>query len=349
MQGSANFPREIRVYVRDTQWHLIPDSRIECFENDVLRGTVEHSDGHASFFPADANSVVRINVDYKGKRQTLTLAVDERQCTFQFSEVSGATVTQADPTSQPGPLWRNPTVVAAVITGIVTLVGVYFAYIYKSASTEIHLAVYVKDATTGRPLSRAMVTLQRASRREPRIADDRGMARFVIAKDLDKDLTINAEAAGYQDGTLAYDAPSHDDNVELPLTPLPQPNATQPKPAITAKRPAPAVPSAPSGTWQVEVSGDPSLLHVEGGVFVFSPQPDGNILISGKVRLDGVDTALEGHAGRQNREIFLTFAGKSSVAPWNGTGQFDLLPNNRMSGHITNSSGAAVPITLKKP
>lgn len=349
MPGSANFPREIRVYVRDAQGHLLPNSRIEYFENDVLRGTVEHSDGHASFFPADANSVVKIKIDYNGEGQTLTLAVDEHQCTFQFPEVSGATMTQADPTSQTSPLWRNPTVVAAVITGMVALVGVYFAYIYKSASAEIHLAVYVKDATTGRPLSRAMVTLQRASRREPRIADDRGMARFVITKDVDKDLTINAEATGYQDSTLAYDAPSHDENVELPLTPLPLPKAAQPTPAVPAKRPALAVASAPSGTWQVEISGDPGLLHVEGGVFVFSPQPDGNILISGKVRLDGVDTTLEGHAGRQNKELFLTFIGKSSVAPWNGTGEFDLLPNNRMSGHITNSSGAAVAITLRKP
>lgn len=335
MNSTKRFERAIRVDVRDADGRLLEDTTISFTEDDKDRGKVLHTDGHSTLNPQRENSIIGVTVEHGGVSQSRKLALEQTQCSFVFANV------RRQPDGNQGSSFRSPTVIAAVITGLVALAVGYWQFVYKSEST-VQLAVYVKDAATMRPIARAEVTLERASRHEPRTADDQGTARFKIVKGIDKDLRVTARAIGYNDSTLSIDAPITDDNVELKLTG----KTRSPAPPTTGGKTVAL--EVPNGTWQVMMVGDPALQRVSSGTFAFSPQPAGAIIVTGRFLLDGIETRLEGTAGKQNAQVFIKFNAKAGAGQWAGQGNLEIVGPNRMKGHLTDQTGKEVPVVLKK-
>lgn len=340
---APTFPREIRVYARDADERPLLGSTISFFEDGKPRGKVVGSDGHATFAPARPESEIAVTVEYEGRRETRTLTLKQDNITIIFREVRQGGAPPAPPPAPPAPsVWRNPTVVAAAIAAVAALVGAYWQFIYKpaqAAPTEVTLAVFVKEAGSGRPIPRADVTLQRTSRAEPRMADDLGTARFRVVPGVDRELSVTARASGYQDRTQSVDVPERDANVEVALMARPAP------------APGPAAPAAasPSGTWQLQGSGDPALQRTGVGNFDFAPQSDGRILVRARFVLDGAPVELEGVAQRQNTQLFLKFSARSAAQPWpDGSGTLQGVGTSQLRGFITDAKGAQVALLLKK-
>lgn len=355
MSVPPTFPREIRVYARDADERPLLGSTISFFEDGKPRGKVVGSDGHATFAPVRAESEIVVTVDYEGHKETRTLTLKQDNITFVFREVrQGAATPPATPVPPPDPppvsLWRNPTVVAASIAAIAALLGTYWQFIYKpgrAAPNEVTLAVFVKDASTGRPIPRADVTLQRTRRNEPRMADDLGTSRFRIVPAADRELSVTARASGYQDKTQSIDVPDRDANVEVSLAPssVPPPVAAS---AATRGPTATTAPS-PSGTWQLQGVGDPSLQRMGVGNFEFAPQSDGRILVRARFTLDGAAVELDGVANRQNTQLFLKFKVRSPTPAWSdGTGTLQGVGTNQLRGFITDAKDAHIALLLRK-
>ena len=352
------FGREIRVYVRDAKNQLLPGTRIEWTENGSPRGTIEFSDGHATLSPAEPESIIEVRVEYKNEQQTRKLAVEQTDCTFHYAQqnIAGPTtdsVNQEEKTS----LYKNPVVIAATIAAIASLIVGYFQYFKPTASAEVMLAVFVKDAISGRPVPRAEVILQRASRREPGVTDDEGTARFQINKNVERDIVVSAHAAGYKDATLSYDAPTQDYHVELSLIPqsppkvVPQTSAPEApshasKPRAASKPPLSTLP--PTGTWKIKLVGDIGAQRAKEGSFVFTPQPDERLLLSARVEIDDAQVNISGQAARQHQIYFITFDASSGDASWTGRGELVMLDNKNMRGHITDAAGIEIPIQLQQ-
>ena len=229
----------------------------------------------------------------------------------------------------------------------------YWQFIYKPAQStpnEVKLAVFVKDASSGRPIPLAEVTLQRTSLNEPQTTDNLGTVRFKIIPGADRDLRVTARASGYQDKTQIIDVPQRDANVEVSLAPASAPpsvGASAPPPRLVAG--AGSAP-APSGTWQLQGNGDPALQRIGVGNFDFAPQSDGRTLVRARFALDGAAVELDGVATRQNTQLFLKFSARSPAQSWSdGTGTLQGVGTNQLRGFITDAKGVQVPLLLKKP
>lgn len=339
MSATPAFPREIRVYARDADELPLLGSTMSFVEDGKPRGKVVGSDGHATFTPVRAESEIVVTVEYEGRKETRTLGSRQDNITIVFRDVRLGTAAPADPA--PAGVWRNPTVVAAAIAALAALIGAYWQYIYKpaqAAPNEVTLAVFVKDAGTGRPIPLADVTLQRTSRNEPRMADDLGTARFRIVRGADRELSVTARANGYRDKTQSIDAPERDASVEVSLA--------------AAGAPAPSAATAlasPSGTWQLQGVGDPGLQRMGVGNFEFAPQPDGRILVRARFTLDGAAVDLDGVANRQNNQLFLKFSARSPTQSWSdGKGTLQGVGTNQLRGFITDAKDAQIALLLKK-
>jgi hypothetical protein len=82
---TPQFNRQVLVYVRDADNHLVEGSTIRWKENGQDRGSIEHSDGHGTLTPVHQDSIVEVTVEYDGLQpQTRTLAVDQTSCTIVF-------------------------------------------------------------------------------------------------------------------------------------------------------------------------------------------------------------------------------------------------------------------------
>ena len=344
-------PNEIHVRVRRADGALLSGAAIHWTEDGSDRGGTDSSEGHMTLHPASPSSIVEVRVSYDGKVQSRKLAVDQTVCDFNYPNVLPPSPASAGPPSSPPanvPLWRNPVVVAAVIALVGTIIVGWWQFGPRpksetvTKSETVMLLVYVKDDATGSPIRRAKVTLQSSAMPAPKLADDYGRAEFRLPKGKDSSVDISASAQGYEDATLAIrelvadrqiDLPMHKARVAAPVTP-----PTSPK----------SVAAAPSGTWQVQISGDPALKRIRSGTFDFAPVPDGRFAVRGRLVLDGAAVDLEGTAARQNNRVFVQFKAQAEARTWNGEGQFDLR-GNVMDGTLTDAQRQAVGVTLRKP
>ena len=352
MAKQRGTPNEIHVRVRRADGALLNGAAIHWTEDGIDRGGTDSSEGHMTLHPASPTSIVEVKVSYDGKVQSRKLAVDQTICDFSYNDVlppapAGPPVSGALPVNVP--LWRNPAVVAAIIALIGTILvgwwqfGPRFTTGPVAKSETVTLIVYVKDDATGVPVPRAKVTLQSSAMPAPKFADDYGRAEFQLAKGKDSSLDIGASAQGYDNATLAIRELVADRQVELPMRKV---RVTAP-PVTPPSGPKPAA-AAPSGTWQVQISGDPALKRIQSGTFDFAPVPDGRFTVRGRFVLEGAAVELDGTASRQNNRVFVQFKAQTEARTWNGEGQFDL-KGNEMLGTLTDAQRQAVGVTLRKP
>jgi len=82
---TRQFNRQVLVYVRDADNHLVEGSTIKWKENGQDRGSIDPSDGHGTLTPVHQKSIVEVTVEYDGLQpETRTLAADQNNCTIVF-------------------------------------------------------------------------------------------------------------------------------------------------------------------------------------------------------------------------------------------------------------------------
>src|SRR5262249_10569939 len=104
------------------------------------------------------------------------------------------------------------------------------------------------------------------------------------------------------------------------------------------------------GTWEIMVTGPPSTVRVRRGAFQFTPQPDGEVLVSATFMCDGANCQLNGRANIvQSRRLFLKAnITTSEGGSWTSDANFERTMANHLSGRLTVKNGDDVPIELQK-
>jgi hypothetical protein len=351
-EEQREFPREIRVDIRDADGFLLRGSLVQWTEDGSARGQVDSQDGHATLQPASANSVIGVSATYAGEVKTAKLAADQLAWTFSFDTVHQS--TSAGMPVQPAPGLGQPTVppsargshtgaiIAALIGLVGTLLAAYWQYGHKAAPPDnVTLTVYVRDRANGKPVQLAEVRLESASGPQTEMADSGGAARFKVPRGVEDAKRVVANAAGYRDAALALRPLQGDEGVDVLLDAKPVAGASVP-PVIGFR-------NTPAGTWQVQMSGDPALRRVMSGTIAFSPQPDGVLLVTGSLLIDGIPTRIAGKAGQQGSQLFLDCDAEAGGQRWNAKGNLEMRAADRMRGHIRDSQGQDLPLELKKP
>jgi hypothetical protein len=357
-EEQREFPREIRVDVRDADGRLVRGALVQWTEDGSDRGCVDAQDGHATLQPVSANSIIEVSATYAGEVKTAKLAVTQSSWTFSFDTahqsaaagaplhpVPGHPAPDQPTTVAPAPGPRTGTIIAALIGLVGTLTAAYWQYGHKAAPPDsVTLTVYVKDRADGKPVQLAEVRLERASGPQTRMADNGGAARFKVSRGVEDAQRLVANAAGYRDAVLALRPLQGDEGIDVLL---------DAKPAVDASAPPPVRASGsrypPTGTWQVQMSGDPALRRVMSGTIAFSPQPDGVLLVSGSLSIDGIPTRIAGKAGQQGSQLFLDCDAEAGGQRWKAKGNLELRAADRMRGYIRDSQGQDLPLELKKP
>lgn len=353
------FPREIRVDIRDADGLLLRGSVVQWTEDQSDRGTVDAQDGHATLQPVSANSSIEVSATYAGEVKTAKLAGTQSTWTFSFDTVHQSTASGTPahsapapsepslptPAIPPGPGPGTGAIIAALIALVGTLTAAYWQYVHKAAPPDsATLTVYVKDRADGKPVQLAEVRLERASGPQTQMADSGGAARFKVLRGREDALRLVADAAGYKDAALTLSPLQGDEGIDVLL---------DAKPVVAASAPPPVRPNGarymPAGTWQVQMSGDPALRRVTSGTIAFSPQPDGALLVSGSLSIDGTSTRIVGKAGQQGGQIFLDCDAEAGGRRWNARGNLESRAADRMRGYIRDSQGQELPLELKKP
>ncbi len=345
-EEQREFPREIRVDIRDADGLLLRGSLVRWTEDGSDRGSVDAQDGHATLLPVSANSIIEVSATCAGEVKTAKLAVTQSTWTFSFDTVHQSTAPGQPTTVAPSALGpRTGTIIAALIGLVGTLLAAYWQYVHKAAPPDnVTLTVYVKDRANGKPVQLAEVRLERASGPQTQMADSGGAARFKVSRGVEDVQRLVANAAGYRDAAQTLRPLQGDEGIDVLLDAKPVGAASAPAPVRATGSRYP-----PAGTWQVQVSGDPALRRVMSGTIAFSPQPDGVLLVSGSLSVDGTPTRIAGKAGQQGSQLFLDCDAEAGGQHWNAKGNLELRAADRMRGYIRDSQGQELPLELKKP
>lgn len=346
MNAPLRRPNEIHVRVRGENGQLLAGAAIHWTEDGADRGGSDSSDGHMTLHPSSEGSIVEVTVSFEGREQKQKLAIEQTTCDIVYPN-GGRAKEEAAPlvpnSSSERSVWKTPVVVAAVVTAAAAVLVGWWQY-GSSSGGKVGLVVYVKDLSSGRPVPRARVALQSVDMPPPKLADDLGRAEFQLAKGKEKTFSVSARAQGYEDATISVTASEVDYQVELPMTAKPVAVA-----ASAGSRPgAPAFPM-PSGTWQVQASGDLGLKRVSGGTFEFSPVLNGLSTVRARLTLDDTAVTLDGQVSRQNNRLFFKFKAQSDASSWSGEGQFAMTAGNAMHGALSDGKKAQVAVQLRKP
>lgn len=129
------FNRQVLVYVRDADNHLVEGANIKFKEDGVDRGGVDNSDGHATYTLLREKGIVEVSFEYHGLGDTKRLAVEQQDWTFVLPDLH---VT---------PTWRNVMEkhFPAIIGVLFILVATILAFTFSSPSalqTHVILAVF---------------------------------------------------------------------------------------------------------------------------------------------------------------------------------------------------------------
>ncbi len=82
------FGRQILVYVRDADNHLVQGATIAWTVDGKDRGRIENSDGHGTLTIDTPTGIVEVSVEYDGKTlPTRRLAVDQQDCIFVIPDL----------------------------------------------------------------------------------------------------------------------------------------------------------------------------------------------------------------------------------------------------------------------
>lgn len=337
--------RLITIDVLDGSGKLLPGFNLQWWEDNKPRGTLTSSTGQARLEPVKGNSIVEIEVEYQGQPQRQKLAVTQQNWTFTYNSVNQppAQAPQPPPGNSGLASW-TPIIVALI--GLVGVLAVgYWQFGPKPEPTptprEVTLTIYVKNRSGG-AIPGAQVRLERSAGPETRGADGNGAARFTVAigpRDVSRAVVT---ATGFRENTQSVPAIERDTSLDVFLEPLPERSPPPSRPLANGV-------SVPSGTWQVQMSGNLALRRITAGSMLFSPQPDGGILFEGSITLDGAVARLRGKAGRQNTQLFLEFDAESGDRRWHGTGNLEGRQGKQMAGHVVDAAGREVPLELKQP
>lgn len=334
--------REIHVFVRDASGRLLDGSDIAYTEDGADRGGVPASDGHGVFRTPVFTSTITVTVTYGGEVKSRKLAVTEKECTIVFVNVHPPATPSPAPAPAPVPPpsggWLNSTVLAALVTGVLGLAGIYWQFIHKPAQEAV-LNVQVFDARSGQPLERAIVVLERVSTApQQKQTDGLGAVQFTVTRG-ESEMRLRAQADGFEHETRAVDAPQATVRVELQLRPK----------AVAVVPPPATAPSDPlRGTWLVVGNPNPVLNRLTDGSISFTPQADGRILVAGRFKLDKIETQIKGTAGRRNAQVFVEFEAAAGTSSWKGRGTWKLLGSQQLEGQIEDAKGEAVAVVLKR-
>lgn len=347
---------------RDANGALLAGSVFTWTEDGEDRGRIDPSDGHTTLRPTDKTSSVDITVSYEGRQKSKTLTPAETFCEFVFPDITLATPIPvptpapvpvpapapepaAPPPVGPGvPLWRNPTVVVALISAIPIVLGAYWQFVLRGSdkdADQVTVIVYVKDRSSHAPVPQATVLLEGVDPQSPAPVDSNGTAMFPLVKAKGKTVTIVADAPNYARGSLtlkASDQPSHL-FLDRKASAAPAPQAAVAKPA----------PVNVSGTWVVKLQGDVSLKRIRSGTLDFAPLPDGRSSVSASLELDGSPMKATGIATRQGNRLFIEYEATRAEEVWKGTAQFDPAGGTTLQGFVMDNQGQPVPLTLSKP
>ena len=301
--------------------------------------------------PARDNTTIEVDIDYPGQApQHRKLAVGQTTWTFMYPTVH----QQPPPTSPPAALATPPAAeksgnnLTQIIVALIGLVGVlavgYWQFGPKPETPlkkEVTLTIYVSNQSGG-TIHGAQVKLERSTGAENRWRR-RQRRRPLYGRDPAPDApTVVVSALGFQTKTQAVPAIDRDTRLDVVLDPV----ATQPPPQ---PRPSGSTTAAPTGTWQVQTTGDPSLRRITAGTFLFSPQSDGRILLEGSITLDGATTSLRGD-GRTAERAALSRRHRRAQRPELAfDGHARVRPANQMSGHLKDAVTQDVPFELKRP
>lgn len=194
---------------------------IEFKEDGRARGSVPVSNGRATIFPSNRDSIVEVEVRYKGATQRQTLAVEASQCDFEFEEKGEPASVNGDKDAKSSrvAIW------AIVVPAAVALIVGYWQFVYKpsaadQANASVNLTVFVKDQQTGAPPgTAATVSLQLPDRMQSHVADSQGTANFNVPSG--KDVVVSVHAEGYRDSRLNVRGTGKDFSIEMPLAKAP--------------------------------------------------------------------------------------------------------------------------------
>jgi hypothetical protein len=252
------------------------------------------------------------------------------------------------PSDDGTPTWVK--VLGIAIPALVALIGGYWQFVYKPSHQQakvVQLGIFVTDGGTGKAVGNAHVTLVRAARKEDRLADSLGTARFQVSAEEGKSLRVEVEAAGYDPGSREIDAPASDASYYVILTSETSParkgdKGASVEPVVTA--------AVLAGTWEVAVSGDITNARLAKGTFDLMPQHDGSILCTANFEADGMTVTATGKASMQRSQIFLDFSATTSAGgSWNGKAEFTLSADHRhLTGRIQSKRGDDIPVTLNR-
>jgi len=154
-------------------------------------------------------------------------------------------------------------------------------------------------------------------------------------------LVATVTATGFLDGKIAIDASDGQATHTVALDP--KPAAPPPKPVPTRQSSV-----ALGGTWQIQIPPDINNARIKEGTFQFSPQDDGEILVSANFRADEMDTTLTGYASMAGTQIYLQYDAKNSAGgSWHGKASFTL-SQGHLNGRFQLKDGERVPLALKK-
>jgi len=365
--------RVVSVKVRDAQGGLLGPTTIVWTEGGQPRGSITSSEGHVTLHPASEDSSIGITVDYRGERKEVTLAPGQNawELTFdlapgpgkpagnQASSPSGSTATGGR-VGGAGSMLKNAKVLIALIGAVSAIVVAWLQFGPKPSlpADDVQLAVYALDAKTKDPVTVAQVTLQRGIRVETIAVDSKGAVIFKLDKGHERNLKVIARANGYEGVEQNIERPGEDRRLDLLLskaspttqaTVAPGASGVATPKAANAPLQKSARTSTPSGTWQIQIDGDPAVQRAGSGTFSFAPQSDGTILVSANFKLDGVSTRLEGSAGRTGSQLFLTFDATADTHKWKGRGDLEMVGTGQMRGRIVDSKGGEIGVNLRKP
>jgi hypothetical protein len=227
-----------------------------------------------------------------------------------------------------------------------------------SAPTRFTLRVETVDGS-GHPVGGAHVIARGHAYVGDQHTGSDGMATFDDVSSADSHLVVTGSAPGDVDAQSTIDvAASMTMQLVLaaappaatapPAKPVPPP-ASAPTTTVNPARHPQSLTDELRGTWEPIVTGAIANARVRNGTFDFTPQPDGEILVTATFAADGSDSKLTGTASVVGSRVFMTFKATTDVGgSWDGHASFDHGGQGRLSGRLKLKNGDEAPIELRK-